>query len=317
MISEITKKDWRVSRTIFNIKQLYHSLKKSFLDIPDLNFLFSANFNRISKQQDMNLLKLEIQNFLNEIIDRADTINSPLIKAFLELENHQHDFMLFQPLLINEISESMEITDFQFSRSNSLLFVGTAYSSDTGRISSYITSFSSLWNNTLLGEISIYHIAKSNYEEINLERIYNQPLTSQVSKISYLKGDNINILSVGQYDGTVLLYRISEVESTKDNPGKELVDQFSKIKPHKHPIIEFGVEADFGYIYTAAINEKTIAISEINYETVIKNVPVSGHAITCFNYDKENKRIIVIDVANSIWVMNVDNYVRKNIYNAI
>jgi hypothetical protein len=211
--------------------------------------------------------------------------------------------------LINELAESMEITDFQFNPTNSLLFVGSAYSSETGTISSYISSFSSLWNNTFLGEISVYHIAKSNYEEINLEKVYNQQVSSQVSKLAFLEGDNVDILSVGLYDGTVLLYRIYANSSKSDTTGNDLVDQFSKIKPHKNPILEFGIEADFGYIYTAAINEKTIVISEINYETIIKNVPVSGHAISCFKYDKENKRIFVIDVANSIWIMQVLNYV--------
>ncbi len=260
----------------------------------------------------MALLRIEVQNFLNTLIDRADLINSSHVKAFLELENHQHDFMLFCPLLINEINENMEITDFQFNPTNSLLFVGTAFSADTGRLSSYISTFSSLWNNSFLGEISVYHIAKSNYEEINLEKVYNQAFYSQVSKIAYLEGDSVDILAVGLYDGNVMLFRIyANSNKYTTTSGNELVDNFSKIKPHKNLIIDFGIEADYGYIYTAALNEKTIAISEINYETVIKNVSVSNSSITCFKYDKENKRIIIIDVANSIWIMQVVNYVRS------
>jgi hypothetical protein len=304
-----------VSKTIYNIKELYYILIKTHTNLPDLNFLFSINWTKISSNVDLDQLRIEIQNFLNTLIERAELINSYHVKTFLELENHQQDFLLFRPLLINEIHENMEITDFRFSPTNSLLFVGTANSANAGSFSSYFSSISSLWNNSFLGEISIYHLAKSNYEEIHLEKLFNKAFYSQVCKIAYLEGDNIDILSVGLNDGSVMLFRIY-ANLNKQNPslGNELVDNFSKIKPHKNPIIDFGIESDLGYIYTAAFNEKSIAISEINYETVIKNIPVGNSAITCFKYDKENKRIILIDAANSIWIMQVVNYVILSLF---
>jgi len=304
-----------VSKTIYNIKELYYILIKTHTNLPDLNFLFSINWTKISSNQDIDLLRIEIQNFLNTLIERAELINSSHVKTFLELENHQQDFFSFCPLLINQIHENMEITDFRFSQTNSLLFVGTAYSANSGTISSYFSSISSLWNNSFLGEISIYHLAKSNYEEIHLEKLFKKAFYSQVCKIAYLEGDNIDILSVGLNDGSLMLFRIyANINKQNSSLGNELVDNFSKIKPHKNPIIDFGIEADLGYIYTAAFNEKSISISEINYETVIKNIPVSNSTITCFKYDKENKRIILIDAANSIWIMQVVNYVKLSLF---
>jgi len=261
----------------------------------------------------VKIIRQFIEYFFNEIIDRADLINSSHVKTFLELENHQNEYMLYQPLLLNELVESMQISDFYFHPSSSLLFVGTAHSTDTGTLSSYVSSFSSLWNSTFLGAIAVYRIVKTNYEEIRLEKLYDQALVSQVSKIAFLEEDSINILAIGLHDGGIRLYRVDISESNLNKTKSELIDQLSKIKPHNHPIIDFGIEADFGYVYTAALNEKSIAISEINYETVIKKVPVSGNSISCFKYDKENKRIIVIDVVNSIWIMQVVNYVRVNL----
>jgi hypothetical protein len=246
---------------------------------------------------------------LSEILVRADLINSSHLKQFLELENHLTDFQSFQPLLINEIDTSMEVTDIYFSKRQDLLFTGLAYSSSSDKISSYISSLSSLWNSTHLGGFCIYHLVKSNYGELNTQRIYLQPLQSQVSKVSYIEGDNLDILILGLFDGTLLYLKI--YANFQIYVSKNLVDQVAKIRPHKNRIINFGIEENVGYCYSAAYNEKSIVISEMNYESIITSFNVSKNSLSNFVYDKETKRIYVTDVVNSLWVLRVDNYVRK------
>jgi hypothetical protein len=309
--SEITKIEWKLIKSLFHIKQLYSHLSKKYLSVPSLSFLFKIDKSvhlLSSTSTELSTCRLELEHFLNDVITKSHLINSNLLKAFLELDHHLNEYDQHQPILLNEIRENKEITDIQYSSTNNLIFVGMAYNSSKGTISSYISSFTSLWNSAYLGELSIYHIAKSNYEEIQTNKIFNKQFTSPISKLSYLEGDNLDLLSVGFFDGSIVIYRIYTYKHNYHN--NDLVDQMSKLKPHNYSIIDFGIEADFGYMYSAALNEKYIAVSEFNYETVIKKVPVSNYSIACFKYDKESRRIFTCDSSNSIWVLQVENYVR-------
>lgn len=280
------------------------SLLKGFFNVPIYPIV------QIKDENSANVLRLALQNYLCEILVRGDLINSLHLKQFLELENHLTNYQLFQPLLINEIDTSMEVTDIYFSKRQDLLFAGLAYSSSSDKFSSYISSISSLWNSTYLGGFCIYHIVKSNYGELNTQKIYLQTLHSQVSKINYIEGDNLDILILGLFDGSLLYFKI--YANFQIYVSKNLIDQVAKIKPHKNRVINFGIEESAGYCYSAAYNEKSIVISEMNYESIITSFNVSKNSLNNFFYDKENKRIFVTDISNSLWILKVDNYVKNN-----
>ena len=164
LYSVLTNKDWTVRRTLSNFNQLHNALSKGFLNYP--SFPDGIYINSRSSQSDGNNARLNLQRYLQQLLERAELINSSHLRQFLELENHITDYMVFQPLLINEIStESMEVTSIAYSSYQNLLFAGFAYSSNTSTISSYFNSISSLFNNSYLGMINIYNMVKSSYGE--------------------------------------------------------------------------------------------------------------------------------------------------------
>lgn len=306
MFSYITDKYWTVMRSLFNFQQLYNVLEKGFLNLPLIpNNIFT---NYINQENEINRQKYNIEIFLKKILERSDLINSTYLKTFLELENNFPDYMLFQPLFLHKITSSMEVTDIIFSSNENLLFTGHGLSTSTGGFSSYLTSLSSLWDAKNLGQLGIYHMARSNYGEIHMQKLHTENLPSQVSKINYIEGENLNMLLVGLYNGTILIYKIYTNHDTY--VSKDLIEQIAKIKAHSNKIIDIGIDVTVGYLYSASINEKSIVISEINYENVIKSIQITNFYITHFYYDKETKRIYVTDTGNAIYIFQVENNVK-------
>ena len=299
--SELTNRDWAVHRTLENFKALNSALYKGFLNMPVFPIV------PLHTEQDLNVLRLSLQNYLKELTIRPDTINSLHVKNFLELENHFTSYMQLQPMLLNEICEEMEVTDICFSKPQKLLFTGLAYSSSSGRIRSYMNSLSSLWNNSNLGGFGIYPLVTSSYGELHMEKIFHQELSSQVSKMHFVD-DDTNILLLGLFDGTILIFKLYTRDQTYK--GKSLVDLAAKMKHHKNRIIDFEINSSMGYLYSAAYNEKSIVISEINYQSVISTYNVSKYNLNTIVFDKENKRIITTDTNRSLWILHIENHVK-------
>ena len=109
MYSSISNKDWVITRTLLEFKNLNSSLK-GLLNVPSYPLL------SLKSDNDVNILRLALQNYLQDSIEKPCLINSLHFKNFLELENHLTDYMLSEPLLLSEISDSSiraHTSDFQ------------------------------------------------------------------------------------------------------------------------------------------------------------------------------------------------------------
>jgi hypothetical protein len=297
--SSISMQNWQVVRSLEDFKILNHKFVKGFLDLPNTVFVSP------SSEQDVIILRVSLQNYLQELISRADVMNSQHLKVFLELENHCPSYMQFQPMLLNEISDEMEVSDIYFCKSQQLLFTGMAYSSSSGRLSSYFNSISSLWNNSYLGALGIYHLAKSSYGELHIQKIFHQDLPSQVSRIKFIEEEDLIIL--GLFDGSLCIYKLfTRDPSSKD---KNLLEFYGKMKPHSSKILNFEVISNMGYLYSAASKENFITISEINYQSVISSFTVSQHNISTMSFDKDYKKIFVTNNNKSLYIIQIENYV--------
>jgi hypothetical protein len=302
LFSNLTNKTWIVPRSLFQFKQFFNHLKEHHFNLPQ--FPGNLYVNNLSNPFDKQRQQLE--EFLKNILDRSDLINSLIVKNFLELENHFPDYMIFQPLLLVDIKDyKMEVTDVHFCSLENLLFIGYANSSTTGRLSSYLNSLSSLWESSYMGAMSIYHMAKSNYGEVHMQRLFLTEFYSQVSKLYYIESHSMLLL--GLYDGTLLIFKV--YTNLKEYISKELVEKPIKLRPHKSRIIDFGADISVGYIYTAAYGDNKVSVSEVNYETVITSIPVSRYNLTTFHYENASKRIFFTDEGNSLWILQIIDYV--------
>jgi hypothetical protein len=235
-----------------------------------------------------------LENFLRILASKPYCINSIYVKNFLELEHHFPDYNQFQPMLLSIINDAhfkMEISDMVFRE---FLFVGFAFSTATNTIASYFNNIRSLMNNSTLGGLSIYSITQSEYGELAVKKLIGIQLASQVSKIVYRD----NLLEVGLYNGNINIYKV-------DYTTEMVVDKVGSIKAHNNKIIDMGVNFSTGYMYSAAINERNVVISEINYNTIIKTTKVSNSPISQFHYDSINNRIIFIDESFTLHILEV------------
>ena len=283
-------------RNFSQFKQLNKDLSSlySYLDQSNQKFYTFINISEYHLQTlnvEPSLIILE--NFLRIITSKSYFINSIYLKEFLELENHFHDFMLFQPTLLTFIKDSYfktEISDLFYCKEHSLLIAGYRYSD------SLYGLFSSLWSDTLLGGLSIYYLETSEYGELSIKTLFLIKLPSQVNKIFYKE----DYLFIGLNNGTINVYKIY-FNSADDI---SLVKHTS-VRPHSNKIIDIGVNLSSGYIYSCAYGEKTVAISEMNYNCILKNNPISLSGIINFYYDIINKKIFFTNRDSYVYIMDI------------
>jgi hypothetical protein len=240
-----------------------------------------------------------LENYLRIIASKPYCINSIYVKNFLELEHHFPDYNTFQPMLLSIINDAhfrMDITDIVYQ---DFLFVGFAMGTSTTVLSTYFNNIRSIFNNSTLGGLSIYSISQSDYGELLTKKLFGIQLASQVSKIIYKDG----VLLVALYNGNVNIYKVEYVDEIH-------VDKVGSMKLHNHKIIDMGVNYRTGYMYSAAVDERNVVISEVNYTNVIKTTKVSNFPIVQFHYDNVNGRIIFIDEVNELHILEV----MENVY---
>ena len=243
---------------------------------------------------DSNLTSLE--NFLRIITSKPYYINSVHLNEFLELDYHFHDFMLFQPTLLTSIKDSYfktEVSDLFYCREHSLLIASYKYSESLYGLFSGITS---LWADSLLGGVSLYYLETSEYGELSTKTLFLIKLPSQVSKIYYRE----EYLFIGLNNGVINVYKI--YFNSADDIS---VIKHTSIKPHSYRIINIGVNLSTGYIYSCGYGERTIAISEMNYNSILKTIPISLSGITNFHYDVINKKIFYTNRDSYLYILDI------------
>jgi hypothetical protein len=226
------------------------------------------------------------------------------------LDNHFPDFNIFQPLLLlnlENISVNHIPTAFHFHKSTSLLFIGLSNTTISGKINNYFSKFftknkSETTSNQseYPGYLMIFNLIKNNSGAQHLELIYEKGVNSEVTSINFY--DTKNILCLGMKNGSISLNKVYINESS--SVSKELVDEICTVKSHKTSIVGVCVNFSLGYIYSVA-RDKTIAISELNYQSLIRTIPITKKDISSFFYDEKWSRLFLVDDSGSIWILDI------------
>ena len=175
----------------------------------------------------------------------------------------------------------------------------------TGKITNYFNkmfsgSGSSKSNENIPGFLLIYNIIKSNSGDHLFNLIYEKGLNSEVSSINFY--DTKNMLCIGLNSGTMLIYKVFVNESSRIS--KELVEEICSVKSHKKKIVGGCINFTIGYLYSVA-REGCLNISEINYQSLMKSIPISKKEITCLVYDENWGRLFLSDEIGSIWIIDI------------
>ena len=152
------------------------------------------------------------------------------------------------------------------------------------------------------GYLLIYNIIKNNSGAIHFELLYTKPLISEVSSINYY--ENPNMLCVGLNNGNVIIYKIFINEGSQE--CRDLVEEACVLKSHKKKIVGVCMNHTIGYIYTVA-RDNNLIISEINYQSLMKNMPISKKEISTMIYDEHWGRMFLTDDSGSIWILDISS----------
>jgi hypothetical protein len=209
-------------------------------------------------------------------------------------------------LSLYNISLNNSPSAFFFHKKTSLLFIGLANTTIAGKINSYISKFFTSKNKSdtnsteYPGYIMIFNLIKNNSGAQHLELIYERGLNSEVTSINFY--DLKNILCIGLKNGNISLNKVYINESS--SVSKEFVDEICTVKAHKNSIVGVCINFSQGYIYSVS-RDKGIAISEINYQSLIRTIPISKKDISCMFYDEKWSRLFLGDDAGSIWILDI------------
>ncbi len=304
LYSYLTEKEWNIVHRYNEFYDLFYLFQSYFYKLPNLP---GKSLGKVSNLTELNRRKDMLNDFLNEIVRRPDLLSNPNTIKFLKLENHFPDIQLFQPLLIYNLEDmTYPITAFYYDKRTSLLFLGLSNSSFQGKINNYFSKIfsgsSSKNSENTPGFLVIYNIIKNNSGAHHFEPLHSQPLTSEVSCINFYSISGNNILSLGLNSGMINLYKVFINESSR--VSKELIEEICVIKAHKKKVLGVCFNFSLGYVYSVA-KDCNLVISEMNYGSSMKSIPITKKEINCVTYDENWGRLFLTDMSGSIWILDL------------
>ena len=201
-----------------------------------------------------------------------------------------------------------------YDSKTSLLFVACVNKTFGAKISNYFSKIKLFSSNNSkknqkeekgISQLEVYNIIKSNSGQIHLEPLHLQFFETEICFLKYYEnkdGDSNNLLVLGFTNGAIEIYKIFVNES--NNIAREFIEHLGTIKVHKKPIIGVAINFTIGYVYSVA-KETTLNISELNYQSLMRSVPITKKEINNWFYDEEKLRLYLTDEAGSIWIVDL------------
>ena len=224
---------------------------------------------------------------------------------FLLLENHFPDFKLFQPLLLYCLEDlPQQVTTFYYHKKTSLLFVGLSELKTDGPINNIIKLFQN--QPQRYSKLLVYNIIKNNSGEQHFELLCQKIVKDDICYLNYFESNSI--LAAGFGNGTIELFKVYINESS--DISKELIEELCFIKAHKKKVIGIAINFLKGYVYSFA-KDTSIVISEMNHQSILRNVPISKKEFSCIYYDERKLRCFATDDGGSIWIIDLYESVKN------
>jgi hypothetical protein len=224
----------------------------------------------------------------------------------LKLENHFADVNLFQPLLLYNLENlPLPPTTFYYHKTTNLLFVGLSNPSLSGKLSSIFSKITGVNTSSTKientpGVLQIYNIIKNHSGASHIELLYQKCLPSEVSFISFFEAKNL--LTIGMNNGHISVLKVFINES--NSISRDLVEEVCLIKAHKKKVVGAFINFSLGYVYSVA-RENSLKISEMNYASLMREIPISKKEISTMAFDEQWGRLFLTDDSGSIWILDM------------
>ena len=318
LYSTLSKNTWNLEKNTIEIDKVFIELKSKLISFGRVNIEYCENYSN----QDIN--KNILRFLLNTLVKFPECINSPLVIRFLELENHYSDIYSLTPKLYSiRATDKMYVSDI--CHKDGVLLVGKKLKVDSikGQISSMFGKYINIGNSskTNRGEISMHLV-----EDDCVRDILSYKTLKPVSKVNTVRVSGEVLVLIGFEDGVINTFKIIPIKiknipnnnknSNSNSPTFDL-ELISVLTHQKNEILDFTVNPNNGYLYSAALNDTEIKVSEIHYKTLITSIPIVRYGIKNIRFCEEDEIIIVIDNTDTLWVLRLIQNFKVSIFSTI
>ena len=329
IFSSLSGRRWDLYHSFNEFYDLYLVYKKYFLDIPDINF---GKFSHKIIEQPLVHKELisKLNSFINSIIKKPALITSIYIINFLKLQNHFSDILIYKPFLLydskNDINNEsvfnlnkLSINAIYYIKAPKILLIGTGINEDSiydsvkNKISklfksqdpSYGTYETTNANNICKGQFIVYNIIKNSNGEVMFVELKSIDVISEIIKFDFWSEKNY--ISLSLKNGQILLFKIYINESS--NVPRDIVEYVGTINEHFSKPLGCIINFSCGYCYTFGQYEKSIKISDINYQNLVKEIDIfkgkKSKGFICIDYTISLEYVYIQDDNGSIYFVDV------------
>ena len=315
LYSKLSNKSWSVSHKYMDFFELNLIFEKYYVSPP---YFVNAGMVGTEGVTDVLHKKTLLNQYIKDVCNRSDLMTSIYCVKFLKLENHYELLMSYYPRELYYFKDQLvlPISVSYFLEQANLLFIGCGkeYKTILNNLMDKVKGFSpfnfigssnkqlKLKKNTQVkGQFVIINVIKNFQNKFLFEPLYAKPLYTECSSMNFFKDKSC--LTIGMYDGSVNIYKIFINETTPETQGN-LVIEAGVFQAHLKPIIGTVVNFINGYIYTMA-RECCIKIFDINYQNLIKSVPMTVKPMTSMHYDEKSKILIIGDEMGRFYFVDV------------
>ena len=315
LYSKLSNKSWSVTHKYMDFYELNLIFEKYYVSPP---YFLSGAMVGTEGVSDVLHRKTMLNQYIKDVCNRSDLMTSIYCLKFLKLENHYELLMSYYPKELYYFKDQLvlPISVSYFLEQANLLFIGCGkqYKTLFNNLLDKVKGFSpfnfsgssnkqlKLKKNTQVkGQFVIINIIKNFQNKYLFEPLYAKPLYTECSSMNFFKDKSC--LTIGMYDGSVNIYKIFINETTPETQGN-LVIEAGVFQAHVKPIIGTVVNFINGYIYTLA-RETCIKIFDINYQNLVKTVPMTVKNMTSMYYDEKSKILIIGDEMGRFYFVDV------------
>ena len=315
LYSKLSNKSWSVSHKYMDFFELNLIFEKYYVSPP---YFLSGSMVGAEGVSDILHKKTILNQYIKDVCNRSDLMTSIYCVKFLKLENHYELLTSYYPKELYYFKDQLvlPISVSYFLEQGNLLFIGCGkqYKTILNNIMDKVKGFSpfnfsiggnkqlKLKKNTQVkGQFVIINIIKNFQNKYLFEPLFAKPLYTECSSMNFFKDKSC--LTIGMYDGSVNIYKIFINETTPETQGN-LVIEAGIFQAHLKPIIGTVVNFINGYIYTMA-RESCIKIFDINYQNLVKSVPMTVKPMTSMYYDETSKILIIGDEMGKFYFVDV------------
>ena len=311
--NNLNKKKFTIEKSFEDFEKFHNSLLILFSQVPSYP---KKTLFKIVNHKLINKIKDQLENFLNDCIERKDILYSKEFYLFLNLNLNEN----FSEMKNNEITEegkidnlNFEIKDFIYDKSNQIIFICCSIDKNINlKGKPFLFSWEKKLEdkNKVLGEIYCYKINYTNEKKYVFDLIFNKEFLMRPKRIFY--DNDTQTFLIGFDNGNITLYKIEE-NFTKISELKNFHINNEKEEKEKEIIENEKKEEIKGLVYISNLNniyfissEKTFYLIDINEEKITK-IKKNEFNYTTINLDLDKKRLFLTNEKGDIEIYNIIN----------